>query len=161
MPNWCEGVLKVRGKKKDLIKFLKNGIERLNYGKGENYEIVKIPLNLKIDKDYEEYMLPKSEGCLHIKDTRRCFLDCVEWYLEDDDEDVMIQYIDIKQAWRLEVEQFAKISRKYHIDFRIKGYECGGQFSQEFEILNGNITFYEEKEYEDYYWEVDDPRLGG
>ena len=155
MPNWCEGVLKVRGKKKDLIKFLKNGIERLNYKDGE------IPLNLKIDEKFDEYILTNDDGWLHIKDTRRCFLDSLEWYLEDDDEDVMIQYIDIKQAWRLEVEQFTNISRKYHIDFRIKGYECGGQFSQEFEIINGNITFYEEKEYENYCWEVDDPRLGG
>ena len=26
MPNWCEGYLKIRGKKKDLINFIENEI---------------------------------------------------------------------------------------------------------------------------------------
>lgn len=161
MPNWCSGVLKVRGKKKDLIKFLKNGIERLEYSKVDsNLEVVEKPLNLKIDKEFDEYIIERKEGWLHLKDTRRCFLPKgLEWYLEDTN--IITQYIDIEQAWRLEVEQFANISRQYHLDFKIKGYESGCQFSQEFEILNGNITKYEDKTYDNWYWDVDDPRLGG
>lgn len=158
MPNWCEGVLKVRGKKKNLISFLKNGIERMSY---KNNEYVEVPLDLKIDNEFDEYLLNAGNETLHIKDTRRCFLENIEWYLSDNEEDIMTQCIDVKQAWRLEVEQFIAISRKYHVDFKIKGYECGGQFSQEFEILDGFLTKYEEKEYEDWYWDVDDPRLGG
>lgn len=162
MPNWCEGVLKARGKKKDLFKFLNYGIERLNYKKGPDFSLEEIPLGLKVDEEFGEYELTEeSIGWLHIKDTRRCFLDSLHWWLPDDEEEVVIRCIDIKQAWRLEVEQFANISRKYHIDFKIKGYESGGQFSQEFEILDGNITKYEEKQYENWWWDVDDPRLGG
>ena len=160
MPNWCEGVLKVRGKKKNLINFLKNGIERLAL-EIENHEVIEIPLDLKFDKDFDEYRLEGGKGTLHIKDTRRCFLDSLEWYLSEEDDDVMIQCIDIRQAWCLEVKQFVAISKKYHVDFKIKGYECGGQFSQEFEILDGFLNKYEEKTYKDWYWDVDDPRLGG
>lgn len=71
MPNWCEGVLKVRGKKKDLIKFLNYGIERLNYKSIEDFSIEEIPLNLIVKEEFGEYELTEeSIGWLHIKDKR-------------------------------------------------------------------------------------------
>lgn len=41
MPNWCKGVLKVRGKKKDLLNFLNNGIERWGYPRDANDDYVE------------------------------------------------------------------------------------------------------------------------
>lgn len=31
MPNWCEGTIKVRGKKNDVISFLENEILKMRY----------------------------------------------------------------------------------------------------------------------------------
>lgn len=69
--------------------------------------------------------------------------------------------MDIEQAWFLEAKQFATWSKEYKIDFRIKGYEKGRQFTQEIIVENGNLIKDEKKIYQDYEWEVDDPRLGG
>ncbi len=168
MPNWCRGVLKVRGKKKDLLKFLKDGIEVTYYAEDEKGHLILKDKPLKINNDDLDTMALKSENAdhIHIKNTRSCFVvDNIEWSWNDktkeDLEETYTELIDVEQALRLEVEQFASISRKYNVDFRIKGYECGGEFSQEFIIIKGNITKYEELTYEDYTWEVDDPRLGG
>lgn len=168
MPNWCRGVLKIRGKKRDLLKFLKKGIEVVYYkndGKG-NVILEDNPLKIH-NKECESIVIySENKDYIHVKDTRRCFIvDNIEWFWDSDDkEDLDNTYtkiLDIEQAWKLEVEQFSEISRKYNLDFRIRGYECGMEFSQEFEIIGGNITKYEERTYNDYTWEVDDPRLGG
>ncbi len=166
MPNWCRGVLKVRGKKKDLLKFLKNGLEvtYLAIDDKKNISVNSKLLKIKYDDDEVFVCLQENEGNIFIKETRRAFvIDNIKWYFDDteDTERVYTQLIDIQQAWRLEVEQFASLSRKYHINFRIKGYERGEGFSQEFTIVEGNITQYKEQEYSDYVWEVDDPRIGG
>ena len=31
MPNWCEGKLKIRGKKKDILKFFKEGTSLIEH----------------------------------------------------------------------------------------------------------------------------------
>lgn len=165
MPNWCKGVLKVRGKKRDLLKFLNEGIKDIHYKFDDQGHSVSEYLSPKIktDENETEIILSECAGNLYIEGTRRSFItNNIDWWWSyDDEEKIYTQLIDIQQAWRLEVEQFSEISRKYHIDFKIKGYECGMEFSQEFEIIQGNITMYQEQTYENYIWEVDDPRIGG
>lgn len=167
MPNWCRGVLKIRGKKKNLLNFLKNGMEVTYYTTEKENLILKSKL-LKINNESCETIvsLQENKDNIYIKDTRRAFVvDGIYWdWNSDDKEDLEENYtklIDIQQAWRLEVEQFSNISRKYNLDIRIKGYESGMQFAQEFIIVKGNIVSYKEFTYDDYIWEVDDPRLGG
>lgn len=166
MPNWCKGVLKARGKKKDLLNFLNNGIERCGYPIDANYDYTKYPLGVKID-DWGCYFVEKTDSehdsWLYIKDSRRCFIEeNIEWYLEDlEDNDEEICYLDIKQAWRLEPDYFKEISKIYNVDFRIMGFECGMQFVQEIEVIKGNITLNKVTKYDDYNWEAYDPRLGG
>lgn len=168
MPNWCKGVLKVRGKKKDLLNFINNGIERLGWPRIEE-EYTNYPLNIEED-EYGDLFIPETDqehhSWLYFKDSRRLFIDeNVQWYWNDDTEEeleeVYVQCLDIKQAWNLEPEYFKKISKEFELDFKIIGLECGCQFSQEIEVINGEITKYEENEYEDYNWEVYDPRIGG
>lgn len=171
MPNWCKGVLKVKGKKKDLLTFLNNGIERYGYPRDENGEYTKYPLNIQTDEYGETFVNhtdEKDNSWLYFKDSRRCFIETsISWYWDTSDvEDLEEEYIkclDIKQAWRLEPDYFKTISEIYNIDFKIIGIECGMGFSQEIEVVKGEITYKENvfKDYKEFEWEVYDPRLGG
>ena len=166
MPNWCSGVLKVRGKKKDLLNFLNNGIERYGYPRDENNEYTKYSLDAQID-EFGDIFCKKTDSehnsWLYFKDSRRLFIEKnIEWYFYNDEEDEEeIQVLDIKQAWRLDSDYFVKISKKYNVDFRMIGFECGMAFNQEIEVIKGKLILDKVYEYGDYNWEVYDPRLGG
>lgn len=162
MPNWCSGVLKVRGKKKDLLNFIQNGIEEVIYINGK---LTSKSVDFQLD-EFGDLYINLTRKDIYIKDTRRCFIiDDIEWHWDDNNktdlEKTYIQCLDVHQAWYLEKENFKEISKQYNIDFRIIGFECGMQFTQEIEVKNGDITLYKESKYDDYEWEVYDPRLGG
>jgi hypothetical protein len=168
MPNWCSGVLKVRGKKKDILNFLNNGIERIGYPRDKDDNYTKYPLNAQLDEYGDVFCKETDEehhSWLYFKDSRRLFIEKnIEWYfnygIEDDEEE--IQALDIKQAWNLEPDYFIDISKKYNVDFKMMGFECGGCFTQEIEVVKGNLVLNKVNEYkENYWWEVYDPRLGG
>ena len=161
MPNWCQGVLKVRGKKRNLIKFINNVLEIPNRK--------DMFMNIKpISDEYGDLFLTVTcFDTIHFKDTRRCFLiKNIEWHWDSVNENdgldnVYVQCLDIQQAWYLETQQFVAWSKEFKVDFKIRGYEKGGQFTQEIIVENGNLIKNEEKKYKNYEWEVDDPRLGG
>lgn len=166
MPNWCEGVLKVRGKKKDLLNFINNCIERAGYPRNENYKFTHYPLNAK--SEYEDELFinvtdKEHNSWLYFKNARRLFIeDNVEWYFYGEDDKEQIQVLDIKQAWNLEPDYFVKISKEYNIDFKMMGFECGMCFTQEIEVVKGELILDKVNEYkEEYNWKVYDPRLGG
>lgn len=167
MPNWCSGVLKVRGKKKDLLNFLNNGIERYGYSRDANDEYTKYPLDAQID-EYGDVFCEETDSehnsWLHFKDSRRLFIDNnIEWYFSSDDKED-IQVLDIKQAWDVDTNYFVKISKKYNVDFKLKCFEQGCQFVREIEVIKGNLKKDKTKEYKsykNYAWAVYDPRLGG
>lgn len=172
MPNWCKGVLKVRGKKKDLINFLNNGIERYGWPRDEEGEYTKYPLNAETDEFGDTFVNQtdkEHDSWLYFKDSRRCFIeDNINWYWDSSEDEELeeeyIQCLDIKQAWRLEPDYFKETSEKYNVDFRMKGFECGYCFTQEIEVIKGEITLNQVnsyKEYQEYQWNVYDPRLGG
>lgn len=48
------------------------------------------------------------------------------------------------QAWCVNTQEFASISKKYDIDIKIHAFERGGQFSQDIEIHKGNVIKDEE-----------------
>jgi len=165
MPNWCEGVLKVRGKKKELLNFINSGIIRYGYPRDELDDYTQYPLDVKIDK-YGDLFInetdDKNHSWLYFKDSRRLFIEKdVNWLFWDEEDEEHIQCLDIKQAWRIEPYYLIEISKKYNVDFRVMAFECGMCFSQEIEIIKGELTLYKENQYDDYNWEVYDPRLGG
>ena len=162
MPNWCEGVLKIRGKKKNLIDFFQNGIVEFIYD--NDFTIKYIPLALKFDSEYDSISFNSKNGHdLYVYGTSRMFLKNLsfEFYFDEDEEVYNIFAIDVMQAWRIKSDDLVKISKKYGVDFRIKAFEKGIQFSQEVEVIDGKITIDTEIEYKNYQWEVYDPRLGG
>lgn len=165
MPNWCSGVLKVRGKKKNVVDFLNNEIERLGYPRDNEDNYTKYPLDIQLDEFgdiFVEETDDEHHSWLYFKDSRRLFIDDnIEWYFDEDEEEEEIHTLDIKQAWKLEPDYFVNLSMKYNIDFKMMGFERGSCFTQEIEVVDGELILDNVKEYEDYEWEVYDPRLGG
>lgn len=166
MPNWCEGYLKIRGKKKDVIAFLENEI--LKVCRTKFFEEAKTE-NIKIEHDGINYVyeLEEKDGVyqwLYLKDSKRFFIkqDRIEIYLYSDSNKAPTYLtLKIKQAWAIDEEIFEKLSKKYNLDFNIFASESGMEFEQYITIIDGEITRNETKEYDDFNFEAIDPELGG
>lgn len=165
MPNWCRGVLKVRGSVENVSKFLLEGIDYNDYqytpiiskDGTTTLEEIAIPREkVKKEIDDQGVCITCTEG-LYIKGTRRMFIssDDIDCYRTD------LIFIDVEQAWCIEAKDLAKISSKYGVDLRIFATESGMEFCQEIEVINGEITIDREVPYSDFVWEAPDPRIGG
>ena len=165
MPNWCEGYLKVRGKKKDLINFIENEIVLI---KRESIiseqKLVDIKMQddglcecfFKYNKSYNEF--------LYLKNTRRFFVESEElsFYHDENDDDICNITLWIKQAWGIDIQTLlVEHSKKYSIDFNIFASESGMEFEQYITVVGGKLLRNEEKEYDDFLFEAINPDLGG
>lgn len=170
MPNWCEGVLKVRGPIENIKRFLLEGIDYSDYQYTTNrnekgilvLEETAIPRE-EITKEIGDngvYITNTDE--LYIKDTRRMFVasDDIDSNVIRRDNTALI-FIDVKQAWGFIADDLARISQKYGVDFRIFATESGMEFCQEIEVLQGEILIDRIIPYKDFNWEAPDPRIGG
>ena len=142
MPNWSEGSLRLRGKKTDIIRFLKS-------------------LEPSVNDDWS-----------YIPNTRRAFVigepctiqDSIDILSENDGKESTVCGLHISQAWGIDVESFIEISQKYHLDIRIDTVERGMMFTEHYEIINGEVTEDAGKSYEtaeDFEWDVPYSFLGG
>ena len=163
MPNWCEGNLKIRGKRENLIKFIKEGTSLLE----GFFESIEVEPDVEIT-EYEELIIKnldskRKRDCLYIKDTTRHFIENItDIYMYDDSkEEQVICFENFKAAWSIETEQLRRISEKYNIDFKIYGFEGGQEFNQDIEITKGKIIKNETIEFKSYIWECINPNLGG
>lgn len=153
MPNWAEGSLKIRGKQKDVKRFLKENLIG-EYSK---------PIQIEEKFDNLEIEL-KTEYSFYIKGTRRAFIDRseIEVWFDDEEDDIVTQELtNFRQAWAAIPENYVELSKQYHLDFHIFTFEQGMQFTQEIEIINGKVTKNIEKEYDDYSWDVPFSTMGG
>ena len=164
MPNWCKGVIKVRGKKNDVISFLENEILKMNFTglfESPKSENIKMEHNgyeyiYKLNDDKKEYF--------YLNNSARCFIEqnYIEIYnYSDDDEGETYVTLDFKQAWDVEEDLFEKLSEKYNIDFNIYASERGMEFEKYITIIKGEFTRLETKEYDDFYFEAINPEIGG
>ena len=163
MPNWCEGNIKIRGKKKDVISFLENEILRV--------KLTKVPeepktenIKMKFNGFSYVYELENNKDVLYLKDSTRCFIEqsIIEIYLySDTNKSPSYVTLNIKQAWGIEENLFEKLSDKYNLDFNIYASEKGMEFEQYITIIDGEITKNETKKYDDFYFEAINPELGG
>lgn len=154
MPNWIEGTIKLRGKHENLYRFIKQGLEPSAWLSFDVEEKRPIEDFVEIN-DYDEIIIRNEP---HIKGTRRAFIQDSDTYF---DEDYNLIILPIKQAWCFDAESFAKLSKEFDIDIRLYGFECGMEFCQEIEIINGQVTINKEIEYSDYQWECPMPLMGG
>lgn len=160
MPNWIEGTMKLRGKREDIYRFFKGGLDPSSWA-GETNKIEEQVL----DFSGEGYLSFGFKDEPHIKGTRRAFITDCDVYMEGKEG---IACVDVKQAWAFDAGRDSKdldnwkaISDKYNIDIRLFGIEMGMQFTQEIIILRGRRPIVNEKQYEDWDWECPFPNMGG
>ena len=166
MPNWSEGVLKIRGAKEDIENFIRNGIDYTDYNyKLENGELKAIPKprECPIEIDEDEISI-KNTMDLWVKGTRRMFVnskDIYAYFSKSKDESKFIICIDVRQAWEILSENLQEISKKYKVDFKIFATERGMEFCQDVEVVNGEVVASKRDSFDDFQWEAPDPRQGG
>ncbi len=162
MPNWCEGMLKIRGKQEDVFNLL---AENLQVWKTIIIKEPKFDMREEIDK--EAIVINKEEESIwvkktaHIKGTHRNFVepnDINVWKGEDGNACIAIEF---KGAWSIESEPYVKLAKEYNVDIKIEAFERGMEFSQYILIENGELKEDKEIEYDDYVWDCVMPNLGG
>ena len=162
MPNWCEGMLKIRGKQEDVFNLL---ADNLQVWKTIIIKEPKLDMREEIDK---EAIVVDKEGesiwvkkTAYIKGTRRNFVepnDIDVWKGKDGNACIAVEF---KAAWDVESEPYIKLSKAYNVDIKIEAFERGMEFSRYILIENGNLKEDKETEYDDYVWECVMPNLGG
>lgn len=134
MPNWCEGSLKVRGTKGNMTKIILEGLHPVGF-LGEEHP--KLSVN--------EYGDIDSKETCWIENTRRGFVDGVEVYLSDyKDDEILVAVFDSRFAWGIIATDLLETCIKYHVDMKIHAFECGLEFNQVIEIIDGKIVKDEE-----------------
>lgn len=162
MPNWCEGMLKIRGKHENVFKLL---VENLQVWKTivirEPGIDVRMELDteaIKIDMEFNEIELDKEA---YIKGTHRNFVtsDYVNvWKRKDGSACIAVEF---KAAWDVKPEPYIELGKNYNVDIKIEAFERGMEFSRYILIKNGKLEENKKSEYEDYVWDCVMPNLGG
>ena len=162
MPNWCEGYLKIRGKKEDIVNFVENEIRLVKLK-----SIISEPeyLEIKMIKDSYEYRFEHKNSFkeyLRLKNARRFFVESEEISFYYHEDEVCHLTLEIKQACYIDVQEIlVEHSKKYHVDFNIYASESGMEFEQYITVINGELVKNEEREYTDFQFEAINPELGG
>ena len=149
MPNWAEGTLKLRGRRENVTSALK---EMLLGNKGTTLEDEYDGNLLRFKNEYDYF---------YINGTRRAFISSKDIEIWLDDDFVIIELEDFKQAWAASADNYTEISSKFDVDIKIFTFERGMEFTQEIEISKGEIIKNICYEYDDYQWEVPFSNLGG
>ena len=159
MPNWIEGTMKLRGKREDIARFFREGLETSNWPNPEDRK------NQVTDDSCNDWIDFSIKNEPYIIGTRRAFIKDSFVYMEDDDGVVSV---DVKQAWAFDagcetedLKKWKNISEKYNVDIRLYGIECGMQFTQEIIIVRGRKPIVNEKQYENWDWDCPFPNMGG
>ena len=162
MPNWCEGMLKIRGKQEDVFNLL---ADNLQVWKTIIIKEPKLYMREEIDK---EAIVVDKEGesiwvkkTAYIKGTRRNFVEPNNinvWKGKDGNACIAVEF---EAAWDVESEPYIKLSKAYNVDIKIEAFERGMEFSRYILIENGNLKEDKETKYDDYVWECVMPNLGG
>ena len=160
MPNWMEGTLHLRGKVKDIQKFITEGIEKngaySEYITKKAFTDYSQPGTLEFSFEWEPWVI----------DTNRAFVqDCTVYTSYESDDDERSVSMPIQQAWCFRIDDWLDLCKKYDIDIKLNGIECGMLFCQEIIILRGEseptIAKDESIKYDDWEWECPFPNMGG
>lgn len=148
MPNWCEGWVKFRGYKENLMKFIQSEFE------GSEPEF-----------DYGDLIPNIPNRSTFLKSLRRAYVECdndYDDYIYLNDDNIGIFAIKIKNAWNVMDQGYDNLAKKYKLDIKGKCYERGMEFIEEFEYnSNGDEILYKVHEFTNYQWECECPTLGG
>lgn len=159
MPNWCEGMLKIRGKQEDVFNLLADNLQV--------WKVVTIRDDMREELDKEAIEIDREDETIyvektaHIKGTRRNFVEPKEinvWKRKDGNACIAVEF---RAAWGVESEPYIELSKAYNVDIKIEAFERGMEFSRYILIENGNLKEDKETGYDDYVWECVMPNLGG
>lgn len=155
MPNWCEGVLKIRGDARDIKKFMHEGLEV--YNRCEDGSVFGEPPRYD---DWGDLLNVGKHGYIYVLGTRRGFIEqLLSCWDDENDKELALLY---KQAWKIEAEELQEIAKKFKLNMRIQGYECGVEFMQDVEVNDeGSLIRNDVLTCEDYFWQCPFPTLGG
>lgn len=162
MPNWCEGMLKIRGKQEDVFNLLADNLQVW-----EAVIIREPKFDMREELDKEAIEIDREDGTIyvkktaHIKGTRRNFIEPNEinvWKRKDGNACIAVEF---RAAWGVESEPYIELSKAYNVDIKIEAFERGMEFSRYILIENGNLKEDKETGYDDYVWECVMPNLGG
>lgn len=158
MPNWCEGELKVRGKKNDIIRFMEEGIQPMT-PIAESLEKIKFTRGKS-----STYVMSTCKRKYLIIEAGRAFIDnfMIEFEnLESDETDIHVEAFPARFAWNISAEKLLDVAKKYNIDIKILGFECLTQFNQLVEIVDKKTIKNETITYENYKWDCPFSKMGG
>jgi len=153
MPNWIKGTMKLRGKRENIARFFREGLEPSNWPNPEDRK------NQVTDNSGNDYLDFSFKNEPYISGTRRAFITDSSVYMDDDDGVVSV---DVKQAWSFDTEGlqiWEDISNKYNVDIRLYGIESGMQFTQEIIIVRGKDPINNVLHYEDWDWDCPFPNM--
>lgn len=143
--NTCKGILKIRGSRENISAFLKGSL---------------IPINqheLKIfEKD--DHLTLRTKDSFYIKGSADNYIDSakIQWHFE---EILMIRsYI---ASGTIDAEALAALSAEFQVDLKIYGFEHAMEFTQDVEVIKGEIIRNTIKYFENYIWECVDPDFEG
>lgn len=98
----------------------------------------------------------------YINGTRRAFISGKDIEIWLDDDFVIIELEDFKQARAASADNYTEISSKFDVDIKIFTFEMGMKFTQEIEISKGEIIKdIVNENFTNYSWDVPFSRLGG
>jgi hypothetical protein len=156
MPNWCEGVLKVRGAKEEVKHFLLGALEPIPDGLfGE------IPAKKEVTEDEWELSISAKNG-FRVKGGRRDFVENdIVFNFETEDEIKVCTIDGYKAAWDIDVPALTILSKEHNVDLKIYAFERGQEFNRDIEIHKGEIIKDNEITFDHYDWECIHPSIGG
>ena len=185
MPNWCEGNIRFRGKMRDILKLIENQfmfckvyVKPVDKYSGQSYTEEK-PSKVTLEDDYlinvstpfDDTETTNRSYC-YIEGTRRNFMSLYDndfdstviYKLPNKEDDYIVVFDKFSAAWSIEPEPYVEMSKKYHVDIRIMGWEQGLGFWQDIVIVDGKIIRNVADDYGGYdgwMWESALPYVGG
>ena len=162
MPNWCEGMLKIRGKQEKVLDLL---AENLQVWKRTIINEHMFDIREEIDK--EAIKINREEGWVYvselayIKGTNRNFVEPNDIEVYEDKNGNTCIAIEMKGAWDILSDPYIDLSKQYNVDIKIEAFEQGMEFSRYILIEKGELKEDKKIEYDDYVWDCVMPNLGG
>ena len=168
MPNWCEGYLRVRGTKKNVVRLFTETLKEVTLDP-KTWETTEEAPEIRETEWSTIISLKDKERnyTFYMKDSRRHFIEAkeIEIYYDDaEDEDEIIFVTKMKGAWGIETEYIRKLSEMFNVDIKVDAYELGMGFSQHMEFHKGKVIREDCTEFRGdlvWKWDCECPDFGG
>ena len=145
MPSWYEGVLKVRGKYEDVVRFFENILKQ---------DLIKVN---RYDGEAGLYINKTAYICT----TERNFVKDDYISIEKRENGTACVAVNMRAAYGITTVPYAKFSEKYNIEIKIDVFNRGSGQSRHVSIREGELINNYLGMYDDYTWECIMPTLGG